>query len=97
MAGKWFGFSNTVAARYSFLMGIPVLFGATVRILMEEESRTYISDNFGLTVLGVAVSAVLGYVAIDLLLGIVKKLGLKPFGYYRIALAAILAVVLIVN
>ncbi len=95
LSGRWQKLTYVEAARFSFLIGIPAIFGATIKILFDSGSRNYITDNFTATVVGIAVSAVLGLLAIKLLLDIVKKLGLKPFGWYRIALSGLLAILII--
>jgi undecaprenyl-diphosphatase len=95
LAGRSLGLDINRAARFSFLMGIPVIFGATISVLAEDESRTYIQDNLPATIVGVIVSAGLGYLAIAILLKIVRKWGLAPFGWYRVVLSAMLAILLL--
>lgn len=95
LAGRSLGLKIDKAARFSFLMGIPVIFGATLSVLAKDESRSYITDNLVATMIGVVVSAALGYLAIILLLKVVKKWGLAPFGWYRVALSLMLAILLL--
>lgn len=95
LAARTQGLDITKAARFSFLMGIPVIFGATLSVLAESESRHYIQDNLLATIIGVVVSAGLGYVAITLLLKIVRRWGLRPFGWYRVVLSLMLAILLL--
>ncbi len=95
LAGRAQGLDVNKAARFSFLMGIPVIFGATLNVLAKDESRNYIQDNLLSTTIGVIVGAVLGWLAIALLLKIVGKWGLAPFGWYRVVLSLMLAILLL--
>jgi len=95
LAGRSLGLDISKAARFSFLMGIPVIFGATVKVLFESESRIYIQQNLNATIVGVVVSAALGYLAIALLLKVVRKWGLAPFGWYRVVLSLVLVILLL--
>lgn len=74
------GFTDTEAARYSFLLGIPAIAGAGVfegRELLESGS-TVGAEIF----IGVAVAAISGYAAIAFLLRLIGRTGLSPFGIY---------------
>jgi len=95
LAGRSCGLNINQAARFSFLMGIPVIFGATLSVLARTESRNYIQDNLLATVVGVIVSAVLGWFAIAILLKVVRKWGLAPFGWYRVVLSLMLVILLL--
>lgn len=94
------GTSRTVAAEFSFFMALPVMLGASglklVKLLYEVlfESITIASTEW--LALGVAtvVSFVVSLLAIRFLMGFIKKHDFKPFGWYRIALAIVLTVVL---
>ena len=95
IAGRLQGLDINRSARLSFLLGIPVIFGASMRILMGDTSRQYLANNMSTTLVGLVVSATLGYAAIALLLNIVRKYGLAPFGWYRIVLGVLLAILLL--
>ena len=80
------------AARLSFILGIPAIAGAGV-----VQYADLAAGNGGIdSVLwvGVAVAAVSGYAAIAALLGVLRRTGLGPFGYYCVA-AGILAFALV--
>ncbi len=94
LSAKAQGLSNKRAAEYSFLIGIPIIFGATVKVLLESETRTYVSDNVLSVAAGVVVAAVVGYVVLSYLLQFVAKHGLRFFGWYRLGLALILFIIL---
>jgi undecaprenyl-diphosphatase len=81
--------SPTSAARFSFLLGAPIILAAgahkTLHFLSSPENSVHLS---GLQLgVGLFVSFIVGYFAIKLLLGIVSRLGLTPFICYRILLA----------
>jgi undecaprenyl-diphosphatase len=68
------------AARFSFLLGIPAIAGAGLL-----EGAELMQSTQGIpakTWVGVAVAAVAGYMAIALLLRLIRRIGLVPFGGY---------------
>lgn len=84
-------FTRTEAARFSFLLAIPVI---AVSGLVEGAELV---DTGGLTAevwIGVAVAAVSGYVAIAALLALLRRAGLGGFGVYCLAFGALSLVAL---
>lgn len=81
------------AARFSFLLGAPVMFGAAL-LKLKDLSFALIDAPF---IIGVVTSFVVGILSIKLLMMIVKKVGFEWFAIYRIALAIILIVTYIVR
>jgi undecaprenyl-diphosphatase len=83
-AGMYLRVPSVVAARFSFLMSIPVVAGATLL-----ESRHYISGERALPlipmIVGTLVAAVIGYAAISLLVKIVQKGSFSLFAFYCLA------------
>lgn len=94
LAGMISGMKIEVAAAYSFLIGLPVILGATLKLSLSSEGRDFISNNMSSFVAGNVASFLIGLGAVYLLMDVVKKRGLKPFGIYRVVLA--LAVTLFV-
>lgn len=83
-AGLLLGFTRESAARFSFLMSLPIVIGAallkTVHLL-----KHGIPAGEGLPMLvGIIFSAVTGYISIAFLLRFVQKRSLAPFVWYRI-------------
>ena len=81
------GFSRQFAARFSFLMSIPVILGAFAKDMLDPTVRTKLiyecdSGQLQIMLLGVAVAAVVGFFAIKLLLYIISTRDLRPFGVY---------------
>jgi undecaprenyl-diphosphatase len=88
-AGVLLGLSRQDAARFSFLLSIPVIAGAgllkTLDLLESAEPINWL-------LLGAAtlVAAVTAYACIRVFLALLDRIGLMPFVYYRIALALLL-------
>ncbi|MDQ5913475.1 MAG: undecaprenyl-diphosphatase [Patescibacteria group bacterium] len=87
LAGIMTGMRVEVAATFSFLIGLPVIIGATLKLSISSEGRDFMANNFGQFIAGNTASFAVGLVAVYILMDVVKKRGLKPFGIYRIALA----------
>ena len=89
VGGILVGLDMVAAAEFSFLLALPTLGGATFyEGLKEYEGLT--QDNSGVTVLlGVAVSCVVAAVSVRALVTWLTRHGLVSFGYYRIALGAV--------
>ncbi len=89
-AGLFCQLSQTSAARFSFLLGTPIILAAGLHKLVEFQTAPPGHLNFTGAQLGVGfiVSFVVGYAAIQLLLKIVARVGLLPFILYRVLLAS---------
>ncbi len=87
-AALFLGFSRIDAARFSFLLSIPVILlsGAYKALGLIGETAV---DWPGLA-LGVAVSAVSAYLCIHYFLSFINRLGMMPFVIYRMVLGAVL-------
>jgi len=93
-AGRMLGFDRRDAARFSFLLSVPVILLATVYemggLIMGDEQVAW-------TQLWVAalVAAVVAYISIDFFMRFVSRIGLLPFALYRIVLAAVILYVML--
>ncbi|MFT4519030.1 MAG: undecaprenyl-diphosphatase [Halioglobus sp.] len=83
------GMTRLDAARFSFLMSIPII-GSAGALKIVELSGTATQVDWVSIGVGVVVSAVSAYLCIAAFLRLLNTLGLMPFVYYRIALAAVL-------
>jgi undecaprenyl-diphosphatase len=91
-AGLARGTERVEAARFAFLLGIPVIAGAGLLSVAKA-----VSDGDGITastIAGMAVAAVVGYWAIAFLIRVLGRVGLAPFGIYCIAAGAVSIVIL---
>ncbi len=86
-AGLFMGVDRVAATRFSFLLGIPITFGAIVKVLFTQEAFTTVSSDKGIFIAGALAAFVSGIIAIRFLLGFLAKHSLDIFAYYRIALA----------
>jgi undecaprenyl-diphosphatase len=81
--------SRQHAARFSFLLSIPIIASAGL-LKAWELWNTSSSLYWELMILGAAVSGITAYLCIALFLRLLDRLGMMPFVYYRLVLAAVL-------
>lgn len=93
--GCFVGFERKFAVRYSFLMSIPAILGANILSLKDAAEAGIIWADVPIYLVGVAVSAVVGYACIRLLKMIAEKGKFGFFAYYCWA-AGILTLILTV-
>jgi len=83
------GYSRTGAARFSFLLSIPVIILAggleTIKLIKSNESI----DWFSLFA-GVSLSAISAYLCIVYFIKLLDKIGMQPFVIYRLVLGLVL-------
>jgi undecaprenyl-diphosphatase len=88
-AGRFFRLERDAAARFAFLLLIPVVFGAVVyKGIKDVVLESLPAGSVGPFVVGTMAAAAVGLVAIDLLLGYVRRHDYTPFVIYRLVLAA---------
>jgi undecaprenyl-diphosphatase len=81
------GLGRRQATRFSFLLAIPITAGAIVGMLWFEGAT--LAGEGSAVYVGMIASLISGLFAIKFLMAVISRVGLKPFAYYRIALAAI--------
>jgi len=94
-AGLLRGLDRGTAARFSFLLGIPLVAGAAGMQVLGVLTERQGTVDWALLVVGFAVALVSGYGAIRFLLGYVGRHGLRPFAYYCWALGLVGLVVFV--
>lgn len=97
IAGIMTGIRRADAARYSFLLSIPLVAAAGLKKGADLVTIGIPADQWPLIISGLVVSAVVGYGAIRFLLQYLQHHSLAVFGWYRIVLAAIVTVVLLIS
>ena len=85
------GLSRETAAEFTFFLAIPTMLGASAVKLLKF-GLAYTPQEIVILLTGVLVSFVVSVFAIRFLVGYVKKHDFKPFGYYRIALGALVLI-----
>ncbi len=84
--GLFCGLDRVTAARYSFLLSIPIILGASmVYPLVKIDIHEAILYNWEAIIAGTIVSAVVGYICIKYFMKFISKFSLAIFGYYCIA------------
>jgi undecaprenyl-diphosphatase len=79
-AALFCGYRRDFAARFAFLMSIPAILGAVV---LESPDIAHLDPHlFPQVILGVTVSAVVGFLSIRWLLGVISRGRLYLFAYY---------------
>ena len=88
IGGLLLGTTRSVAAKFTFFLAIPVMFGASFLKLVKFFLKGGVFDASGLAILGVgcAVAFVVSLVAIKWLMGFVRRHDFTAFGIYRIVL-----------
>ncbi len=87
--GRMLGFNADSAARFSFLLSIPVIAAAggygVVRMFLHDAPIDWLQFS-----LAIVLSALAGWVCIAAFLALLKHVGLVPFVIYRLALGVVL-------
>ena len=98
IAGRVMGMDSKASANYSFMASIPIMIGVCLKSVLSSSSRAYIGTNFGMLLLSNFVAFVSGMLALTFVIKFLEKRGaLSAFGYYRVILAGIVLVVLLVQ
>ncbi len=93
-AGLFVGLKRGAAARFSFLLSIPViLLAGAVEIQQIMSHHTKV--DYPSLAIGFLVAAVSGYLCIKYFLQLLERFGVMPFVYYRLALGIFLLYVLV--
>lgn len=97
VASRIMGLNPRAAAEYSFMVSIPIMFGLVGKLLLKPSDRAYMAQHLDLIVVANIAAFVAAILAIHFLLQYLSKHGLALFGWYRIAFAAVVITVLLVQ
>ena len=100
VGGMHQGLTRRQAAEFSFFLAIPTMAGATLLKgykLYKELGVEVFRDNWDTLLVGNVVAFLVALLAIKFFIGFVSKYGFRFFGYYRIALALIVALALLLG
>lgn len=100
VGGMQQGLTRRQAAEFSFFLAIPTMAGATLLKgykLYKELGVEVFEQNWDTLLLGNVVAFVVALFAIRYFVSFVSKHGFKLFGYYRIALALLVALALLLG
>lgn len=95
--GLLMGYTREAAARYSFLLAIPAVFGSGLFQLASslDEFGTAGTPGLGPTLIATVVAFFVGYLVIIAFLKIVSTFSYAPFVWYRLGLAALAVLLLL--
>lgn len=82
------GCSRAASAEFSFFLGIPVMFGASLLKVVKYGSN-FSGSQIVYLILGMVVAFVVSIYAIKFLMGYIRQHDFKFFGYYRIVLGTV--------
>lgn len=102
ITGGWIsGLSSSTAAEFSFFLAIPIMFGAagfkTLKFWMRDGFDTVGSTEAVSLGLGFIVAFFVALVCVKGFIAFISKKPMKYFGYYRIAVSIVFAVLLLTN
>jgi undecaprenyl-diphosphatase len=88
LGGMMVGVGRKTATEYSFFAAVPIMIAATAYELLKS-TAAFDAMRVGILAVGFAVSLVSAWAAVRLFLQFVGRHTLVPFGWYRLALAAV--------
>ena len=89
-AALFLGFSRTEAARFSFLLSIPVIIAGNILGIYEFSQIEDMIFDYSDLLLGIGISFVIAYLTIKWFISFVERIGMLPFVIYRIFLGVII-------
>jgi undecaprenyl-diphosphatase len=95
IAGRLAGLSAKEAAEYSFLASLPIMAGVTLKVALKDHA--YLMAHLDTLVIGNLMAFISGLIAVGFLMRYLSNHSLAVFGWYRIGLAIVLAVVLLIQ
>ncbi len=102
IGGMQQGLTRQVAAEFSFFLAVPTMMAVTLySVFLKTYESTHLKgyelllqskDNIKLFLIGNVVAFIVAVLAIKFFIGIIKKYGFKPWGYYRIIMGVFLVI-----
>lgn len=93
IGGMTQGLTRKQAAEFSFFLAVPTMFGASVLKLykgIKDTPEIFSGENLKILLVGNVVAFIVAMLAIKFFITFLTKHGFRVFGWYRIALGAIL-------
>ncbi len=90
------GCSRAASAEFSFFLGIPVMFGASL-LKVVKYGMNFTGSQIFYLILGMVVAFVVSVYSIKFLMGYIRQHDFKFFGYYRIVLGAVVFLYFIIT
>lgn len=95
--GIFTGMDRVAATRFSFLLGIPIMLGAILKVFSEPATFNQFSNEKAVFITGMVTAFLSGLFAIRFLLRYLSKHTLDVFAYYRLAVAVVVIILLAFN
>jgi undecaprenyl-diphosphatase len=92
LGGLVIGIERTIAAKFSFFMAIPVMFGASLLKLVKL-GYSYTTLEYWVLFVGTAVSFIVSMLVIKGLINYVRNHDFSIFGWYRIVISILVTIV----
>ncbi|MDI6826916.1 MAG: undecaprenyl-diphosphatase UppP [Armatimonadota bacterium] len=96
-AGLLCGLQREAAARFSFLIGAPIIFGAGVYEFRKLFTDGLTSDQILPFILGIVAAGVVGYLCIGFLLNYLKKRSVGIFVAYRLLFGGVVIILALIR
>jgi undecaprenyl-diphosphatase len=91
--GLFMGLDRVSATRFSFLLGIPIMAGAVLKVFSDGGVLQAAADQKTIFITGVITALLSGLFAIRFMLKFLSRHGLHVFAYYRIALGSLVLLI----
>lgn len=95
--GLLLGLDRVAATRFSFLLAIPIIFGAGAKVLLEEAARNDVAAHLTMFASGTTAAFISGMIAIRFLLAFVARYSIRSFAYYRFVAAGLIILLLVLQ
>jgi len=93
-AARWVGFDRDAAVRISFIMSLPVIFGAVVFKMLSMVSDGGYEDLLIPMAVGIVTSFIAGLIAVWGTIKLVSTHSLMPFVIYRVTVGVLMLIIL---
>jgi undecaprenyl-diphosphatase len=94
LGGQLLGIERAAIAHFTFYLAVPTMFGATALQLYKKWHLLSASDLSTIAI-GFVISFIVAYGVVLTFIAFLSRYGLKPFGWYRIALGLVLFIALL--
>ena len=84
LGGELLGVERATAAHFTFYLAVPTMLGASVFELYQKRSELT-SSNLVTIAIGFVVSFIVAYFVVRAFIDFISRYGLRPFGWYRVA------------
>ena len=91
--GLFKGYTREAAARFSFLLSIPIMLAAGLLSVLDLVQAEFFLDFLPVLILGFVIAGVIGYLSIRWLLNYLKKNSFYGFAVYCVVISAVTLIV----